>query len=121
MNASDQIAARGEAFDLASMGLEEAAAKAAAILGSIYRGLEERPVARARGKRRDRQIGHAHKSVCHESSGIRNVDERAVRQLPASATAELNVLWDHVTLFQTETADRGRGTCRKRSFSSFCC
>jgi hypothetical protein len=46
MNASDQGAAGGgEAFDLASMGLEEAAAKAAAIFVSIYRGLEERPVA----------------------------------------------------------------------------
>jgi len=46
MNASDQgSAVGGEAFDLASMGLEEAAAKAAAIFVSIYRGLEERPVA----------------------------------------------------------------------------
>lgn len=46
MNTSDRGAAvGGEAFDLASMGLEEAAAKAAAIFVSIYRGLEERPVA----------------------------------------------------------------------------
>lgn len=48
MNASDQdAAAEGEAFDLASAGIEEAAAKAAAIFVSIYRGLEERPVAPA--------------------------------------------------------------------------
>src|SRR2546427_4160419 len=46
MNTSDRRAAvGGEPFDLASMGLEEAAAKAAAIFDSIYRGLEERPVA----------------------------------------------------------------------------
>ena len=45
MNASDQIAAGGEVFDLASMGLEEAASKAAAIFVSIFQGLEERPVA----------------------------------------------------------------------------
>jgi len=46
MKESDQGAAvGGEAFDLASTGLEEAAAKAAAIFVSIYRGLEERPVA----------------------------------------------------------------------------
>ena len=46
MNASDQgVAVGGEAFDLASGGLEEAAKKAAAIFVSIYRELEERPVA----------------------------------------------------------------------------
>jgi len=45
MNAPDQIAAGGEVFDLASMGLEEAASKAAAIFVSIFKGLEERPVA----------------------------------------------------------------------------
>ena len=46
MNGSDQgVAVGGEAFDLASAGLEEAAAKAAAIFVSIYRGLEQRPVA----------------------------------------------------------------------------
>src|ERR1700730_19259497 len=46
MNTSGRGAPVGdEAFDLASMGLEEAAAKAAAIFVSIYRGIEERPVA----------------------------------------------------------------------------
>jgi aromatic-L-amino-acid decarboxylase len=46
MKLSDQSAAvESEGFDLASAGLEEAAAKAAAIFVSIYRGLEERPVA----------------------------------------------------------------------------
>jgi aromatic-L-amino-acid/L-tryptophan decarboxylase len=46
MNTSDQgVAVEGETFDLASARLEEAAAKAAAIFVSIYRGLEERPVA----------------------------------------------------------------------------
>src|SRR5947209_297317 len=46
MKESDgRAAVGGGAFDLASMGLEEAAAKAAAIFVSIYRGLEERPVA----------------------------------------------------------------------------
>jgi hypothetical protein len=34
-----------DAFDLAAMGLEEAASKAAALFVSIYRGLEQRPVA----------------------------------------------------------------------------
>lgn len=48
MNASHQgAAAGGEAFDLVSERLEEAAAKAAAIFVSIYRGLEGRPVAPA--------------------------------------------------------------------------
>jgi aromatic-L-amino-acid decarboxylase len=41
MDASEQ----GGPFDLASAGLEEAAAKAAALFVSIYRGLEQRPVA----------------------------------------------------------------------------
>src|SRR3984893_14988430 len=46
MNTSGRGAAVGdEAFDLASMGLEAEAAKAAAICVSMYRGLEERPVA----------------------------------------------------------------------------
>jgi aromatic-L-amino-acid/L-tryptophan decarboxylase len=46
MNDLDQDATvGGEAFDLGSMGLEEAAAKAAAIFVSIYRGLQDRPVA----------------------------------------------------------------------------
>ena len=46
MNDLDQDAiVGGEAFDLGSIGLEEAAAKAAAIFVSIYRGLEDRPVA----------------------------------------------------------------------------
>ena len=46
MNAWDQgVAVGGEAFDLASEALEEAAKKAAAIFVSIYRELEERPVA----------------------------------------------------------------------------
>lgn len=44
MNALEQRAAGREGFDLASAGLEEAAAKAAAIFVSIYQGLEERPV-----------------------------------------------------------------------------
>lgn len=46
MKLSDQSAAvESEGFDLASAGLEEGAAKAAAIFVSIYRGLAERPVA----------------------------------------------------------------------------
>jgi aromatic-L-amino-acid decarboxylase len=46
MNDLDQDAIiGGEAFTLGSIGLEEAAAKAAAIFVSIYRGLEDRPVA----------------------------------------------------------------------------
>src|ERR1700687_3857639 len=46
MKWSDQSAgAEGEDFDLASAGLEEAAAQAAAIFVSIDRGLEQRPVA----------------------------------------------------------------------------
>jgi aromatic-L-amino-acid/L-tryptophan decarboxylase len=38
--------ARSDAFDLSKIGLEEAASKAAALFVSIYRGLEQRPVAR---------------------------------------------------------------------------
>jgi aromatic-L-amino-acid decarboxylase len=45
IESEQRAAGGGEAFDLASAGLEEAAAKAAAIFVSIYRGLEERPVA----------------------------------------------------------------------------
>jgi len=46
MNESEQSAVVGDdGFDLASAELEEAAAKAAAIFVSIYRGPEERPVA----------------------------------------------------------------------------
>jgi len=42
---NQRVAVGGEGFDLASEKLEEAAAKAAALFVSIYRGLEERPVA----------------------------------------------------------------------------
>ena len=46
MNESEQTeSVGGEAFDLSPAGLEEAVAKAAALFVSIYRGLEERPVA----------------------------------------------------------------------------
>jgi len=46
MKASEQTApVEGKGFELATAGLEEAAAKAAAIFAAIYRGLEERPVA----------------------------------------------------------------------------
>ncbi|HEV8255054.1 MAG TPA: pyridoxal-dependent decarboxylase [Vicinamibacteria bacterium] len=46
MNPADEDpAVEAEAFDLASQRLEEAAAKAAALFVSIYRGLEQRPVA----------------------------------------------------------------------------
>jgi aromatic-L-amino-acid/L-tryptophan decarboxylase len=46
MNVPDlSAAADGELFDLTAAGLEEAADKAAALFVSIYRGLEERPVA----------------------------------------------------------------------------
>src|SRR5258708_6815502 len=46
MNAADRdAAAGGEAFDLASAGIEEAATKAAEIFVSIYRRIEGRPVA----------------------------------------------------------------------------
>ena len=46
MSVPNQSAAvSGELFDLAAAGLEEAAAKAAALFVAIYRGLEERPVA----------------------------------------------------------------------------
>src|SRR5436309_15165403 len=46
MKESDQGAAvGGEAFDLASTGVEEAASKAPAIFVAIFKGLEERPVA----------------------------------------------------------------------------
>src|SRR5712691_11680078 len=43
--ANQSATARSDAFDLAATGLEEAASKAAALFVSIYRGLEQRPVA----------------------------------------------------------------------------
>ncbi len=44
MTPSDRTAASRAPFDLASQPLEEAAAKAASLFVSIYRGLEDRPV-----------------------------------------------------------------------------
>ena len=43
MSSTDR-SSEGDGFDLASVGLEQAAAKAAALFLSIYRGLEDRPV-----------------------------------------------------------------------------
>jgi aromatic-L-amino-acid/L-tryptophan decarboxylase len=83
MGESEQGGVAGEAFDLASAGLEKAAAKAAGLFVSIYRGLAERPVAPPMNRAELRAV--LERTVAEEGVGlVKALEDFEQRVLPGS-------------------------------------